>query len=95
MYNNVDLVKQWFSDGGKYEYDMALSDIISALSKAEFNEYLFAGYSAEYWSTDANIGMELFANINSIEVLEYDSLKEIKELFPDLYEAYKEVGGWG
>ena len=40
MYNNVDLVKQWFSDGGKYEYDMALSDIISALSKAEFNEYL-------------------------------------------------------
>ena len=60
---------------------MALSDIISALSKAEFNEYLFAGHSAEYWSTDANIGMELFANINSIEVLEYDSLKEIKELF--------------
>lgn len=95
VYNNVDLVKQWFSDGGKYEYDMALSDIISALSKAEFNEYLFAGHSAEYWSTDANIGMELFANINSIEVLEYDSLKEIKELFPDLYEAYKEVGGWG
>lgn len=95
VYNNVDLVKQWFSDGGKYEYDMALSDIISALSKAEFNEYLFAGHSVEYWSTDANIGMELFANINSIEVLEYDSLKEIKELFPDLYEAYKEVGGWG
>lgn len=95
VYNNVDLVKQWFSDGGKYEYDMALSDIISALSKAEFNEYLFAGHSAEYWGVDANICMELFANINSIEVLEYDSLKEIKGLFPDLYEAYKEVGGWG
>ena len=95
VYNNVDLVKQWFSDGGKYEYDMALSDIISALSKAEFNEYLFAGHSAEYWGVDANICMELFANINSIEVLEYDSLKEIKGLFPDLYEAYKEVGGCG
>lgn len=94
VYNNVETIKQWFSGGGNYEYDMALSDIISALSRAEFNEYLLAGHSAEYWRERSNIEMELFANINSIEVLGYDSLKEIKELFPELYDAYKEACGW-
>ena len=94
VYNNVDTIKEWFSDGGKYEYDMALSDIISAISKAGLNKYLFAGHSAEYWENNANVSMELLANINSIEVLGYDSAAEVRELFPELYTAYMEVVGW-
>lgn len=94
LYNNSDLVKRWFSDGGQYEKDMAFSDIMSALSKAEFNEYLVAGHSAEYWMDGTITSMEVFANLNSIEILDYDSMEEIKRLFPELYDAYKEVVGW-
>ena len=93
VYNNVDVIRQWFADGGKYEYDMALSDIISALSKAGLNDYLLAGHSEKYWGDKINQCMEILANINSMEILGYTSLAEIKEVFPGLYEAYREVVG--
>lgn len=94
LYDNVDVVKSWFADGGKYEYDVALSDIVSALSKAKLNDYLVAGHSAEYWEDRTLVCTELLANINSIEILEYESLVEIKNLFPELYDAYKGVVRW-
>lgn len=91
VYNHIDEIKTWFSDGGKYENDFALSDIISALSKADLNDYLFVGHSSEYWKDKVSLSMEILANINSIEVLGYDSMAEIKRYFPELYEAYKEM----
>ncbi len=94
LYNNCGLVKSWFSNGGQYEKDMAFSDIMSALSKARLNEYLVAGHSAEYWADSTITSMEVFANLNSIEILDYNSLEEIKRLFPELYDAYKGVVGW-
>ncbi len=91
VYNHIDEIKTWFSDGGKYENDFALSDIISALSKADLNDYLFVGHSSEYWKDKVSLSMEILANINSIEVLGYDSMAEVKRYFPELYEAYKEM----
>lgn len=94
LYDNVDVVKSWFADGGKYEYDVALSDIVSALSKAKLNDYLVAGHSAEYWENRTLVCTEILANINSIEILGYESLVEIKKMFSELYDAYKGVVGW-
>lgn len=94
VYNYADTVKQWFAEGGKYEADFALSDIISGLSKAGLNDYLIAGHTVEYWADDTNVMLEVFANLNSIEILGYDSIVEIKKIFPELYAAYKEVIGW-
>ena len=71
-----------------------MSDIISGLSKAGLNDYLIAGHTVEYWADDTNVMLEVFANLNSIEILGYDSIVEIKKIFPELYAAYKEVIGW-
>lgn len=69
----------------------SLFDIISALSKADLNDYFFVGHSSEYWKDKVSLSMEILANINSIEVLGYDSMAETKRYFPELYEAHKEM----
>lgn len=87
-----DTIIEWFSSGGKYEKDMAFSDIISALSQGSMNQYLIAGHRAEYWKNNPDIQkMEIFANIASIDILDLTSKMELQDIFSDLYTAYKEM----
>lgn len=92
IYNKTDEIAEWFSEGGKYDGDMALSDIVSALSEGGLNDILYSGHAAEYWKKDReNIYLEIFANMASIDVLDYKSKDEFSGLLKELYEAYKEL----
>ena len=93
VYDYKDKIKEWFSfEDSLYGMDMALSDIISALSLGDFNEFLYVGHDKAYWENNPDyVAMELFANIASIDVMDYDSKAEFHGLLEELYEAYKEL----
>lgn len=93
VYDYKDKVKEWFSfEDSLYGMDMALSDIISAVSLGDFNEFLYVGHDKAYWENNPDyVAMELFANIASIDVMDYDSKAEFHGLLEELYEAYKEL----
>ncbi len=92
VYNNRKLIAEWFSEGGKYEDEMALSDIFSALSDGKLNEVLCGGHELEYWLEDrTHASKEIFANITSIEILGYKSKAEFNGILEEIYKAYKEM----
>lgn len=91
IYNNTRQITGWFSESGKYENDMALSDILSALSAGRLNDVLYGGHQAEYWEDNINVCLEIFANISSIDILGYSSKKEFNGILKELYAAYKEI----
>ncbi len=92
VYDDKDEIEEWFSVGGKYDLDMALSDIISALSRGDMNDILCAGHEKEYWENNPDyICMEIFANIASIDVMDYGSRAEFHGLLQEIYAAYKEM----
>lgn len=92
IYNNIDIIESWFAIGGKYENDVAFSDIFSALSKGELNDILSAGHPVGYWlKSDERIYMEIFANISSIDNLNLKSKAELNGILSEIYEAYKEL----
>ncbi|MCI8967506.1 MAG: hypothetical protein HFH75_07980 [Lachnospiraceae bacterium] len=94
VYTNRALIAKWFSVGGKYEGDMALSDIFSALSNGELNKVLFSGHEKEYWLEDGTRAcMEIFADITSINILGYNSKAEFDGMLKELYDAYREMTG--
>ena len=94
VYNNRELIAEWFSEGGKYEGDMALSDIFSALSNGELNKVLFGGHKKEYWLEDGTRAcMEIFADITSINILNRNSKVEFDGMLKELYDAYREMTG--
>lgn len=92
IYNNIDEIRMWFLEGGKYDDDMALSDIFSALSEGDLNEILYSGHPVEYWKgSNKKVCMEIFANIASIDILDCKSKEEFGGILRELYEAYKEL----
>jgi len=94
LYNNVDIIKEWFSDGGIYEYNGAVSDIISALSKGKLNEELnlMLYHIPKYWN-DYTVATETMANITCID-MSNDEHKEFKALFGELFDGYNGVVEW-
>lgn len=92
VYDNIDKITEWFSDNGKYGTDIALSDIFSALSEGSLNDVLYSGHLPEYWKEDpTNLYLEIFANIASIDLLNYASKAEFEGILKELYQAYKEL----
>lgn len=92
VYNMHEEIAEWFCVGGKYCNDVALSDIISALSDGAMNDVLLAGHGEEYWNSNSEqIYIEIFANITSIDTLQYASKEEFKDFLKEIYEAYKEM----
>ena len=92
VYSNRKLIAEWFSEGGKYEEEMALSDIISALSDGALNEVLYGIHEPEYWLKDrTRVSKEIFANMTSIEVMGYKSKVEFSGILEEIYIAYKEM----
>lgn len=86
---NANKIQQYFVEGGKYENDFAMSDIISALSYNEIDVPI--GHGNDYWDDERNVSLEVFANISAIDVLETESKKEFNAILKDLYSAYKEI----
>jgi len=93
VYNYINEIKEWYSVGGKYEIDMALSDIISALTKGNpnLNDILYVGHKESYWKDNENVCKEIFANLSTIIVLNNKSKAEFKGLLKEIYEVYKEL----
>lgn len=91
VYDNIKIVRDWFKEGGKYENDMALSDIISAITCGNENEYLFSGHSPEYWRNEKNRCLEIFANMCSIKINGYGSESALKTMFHELHDAFERM----
>lgn len=92
VYDNRGTAEGWFCEKGKYKNDMALSDIISALSKGEMNDALYVVHEQEYWEADtSHVPTEIFANMVSIDLLGNKSRAEFECILKELYEAYKEM----
>ena len=89
LYENIE---KWFEEGGMFESDVGLSDMISGLSKSKLNNILIAGHKEEYWlKNDINLPAEVFANLSAMDVLDTQSKKEIMSMFSELFDAYREV----
>lgn len=87
--NKKEEIQQWFKDGGKYEDNFPLSDIISALSNNSIKVCI--GHKTDYWNDEENIVREIFANISSIDILNNEAKIEFGSLLKEIYEAYKEI----
>lgn len=90
LYDNQEKIKKWFDIDGIYEADEAVSDIISSLSKGKANNYLPAGHKPNYWK-DNTVAQEIFANLSSIYVLDYDKYFDFKSTFSGLFKNYLEI----
>ena len=92
IYTNKKTIINWFKEGGKYSDDVAMSDIISALSQGDMNDYLIAGHSREYWQQNSrNVSLKVFANIASIDTLGSASKSELITVFKELFSVYEEL----
>lgn len=91
VYDNIVEVEKLMAQGGKCRYDMAFSDILSALTDGEINDILTATHDSEYWLIENMKAMEIFANLSSIEVNAYASKSILERLLPELLEAYERM----
>lgn len=75
----------------KYADNPSVSDIISALSEGEFNEWTSYKHDKKYWKAydGLMVYLEVFANVVSIDI-EGDRTV-FSGLLEELYEAYKDV----
>ena len=89
VYDNREWITKWFEPDGKYENAFAISDIVSALTDGEIVGLV--GHSKECWSVPGFKKLELFANISAGDVLDLPEKEELKGLFKELFEAYKEM----
>lgn len=92
FYNNEEQIKKWFDDkDGIYSRNEAVSDIISALSMSDANEYLPYAHDKKYWERGSTVVREIFANLSSIDILDDGLYKEFKSSFAELFNSYLEV----
>lgn len=83
-------IQPWFDEGGKYENNFAICDIINALSKGNIETKI--GHTDDYWKENSNnIPLEVFADISSIDVLGDKSKVEFESLLKEIYESYMEM----
>ncbi len=88
VYDNFENLQELFAEGGKYDGEAALSDIMSALTNNEMS--LAIGH--EEWGRISNeVEMEIFANISSIDVLNLKYNNDIEYVLKDIREAYREA----
>lgn len=84
LYNNQETVLSWFD--GKYRNNVALSDIISALSGGIMD--VPYRHSAEYWdSSTMAVPMEIFAELASIKIIMPKLDAEVNEFLKELFDA--------
>lgn len=90
LYNNLQEIRSWLQEGGKYQYDELLSDIISALSRGAVD--VQAGHSAAYWdSNPVRQPMEIFADLTAIKIVNTPSFAEKSGFLKELFEVMEEM----
>lgn len=82
-------LQSYFDSGGKYEHDMALADIFSALTKNGL--ILPSGHTNEYWAKEGNIAREIFVNMSSIDIMGLDSKAEFDKVLKEIYNSYRKM----
>lgn len=82
-------IGDWFIPGGKYEENMAISDIFDALSEGKI-EVPF-GHPKAYWAQKGNDAAEIFANISAIDTLGLAGTEEFDVILKGIFTAYKGV----
>ena len=55
------------------------------------NNILNGKHKEAYWKNPENVYREIFANLSAIDVLDYESRTECKNILKEVYEAYKEL----
>ena len=94
VYANINQIEAWFDDGGVFEYDGAVSDIISALTKGITRILLPVGHDTAYWNADkTNVPMEVLANMAYI-TLKQEGYEDFIGMFGGLIKAFDEVVKW-
>lgn len=88
VYDNIKMIENLVAPESRYRYDMAFSDILSALSEGELNNLLAISHGIDYWKVPRMKSTEIFANLCSIEVNGYASKTILEQLFPELMEVY-------
>lgn len=91
--SNMEAIEE-LMQSKSYRYDMAFNDLISALTRGKANDILLVGHSAEYLLDEQDRAMEIFADITSIDMSNSSVKSELKGIFFELYNAYKEVVAW-
>ena len=90
LYDNEKEIFKWFNEDGIYEYDEAVSDIISAITNGQANDYLSIAHDKKYWNKET-VPQEIFANLSCIDILDDEKFNEFKELFEELFDSYLEI----
>lgn len=85
----LDEIQSWFVEGGKYEYNAAISDIFSALTNG--NITVAFGHKPEYWDTKEKIALEIFANISTLDIIDNKIMSEVEFLLKELFESYEGI----
>lgn len=91
--NNKNVIKILL-ENDEYANDFAFNDLISGLTRGEFNDILFVGHGKEYYESDGLQAMEIFANLTCIDMSDSVIKKEFNGILKSLYDAYKEVVKW-
>lgn len=84
-----DEIQLWFAEGGIFEDNAALSDIISALSKGKID--VLIGHSPAYWKNKANIIAETFANTSTLDLIDNETKNQISFLLKEIFDVYEEI----
>ena len=82
-------IEAWFSDGGKYENDAFLSDIISALSRNAIA--VPYGHPTEYWDRPLTKEREIFANLMVISAVGSSGADEIDRDLKLLHKIFSKM----
>lgn len=84
-----DVLQKLVDEGGKYENDLAIQDILYMLSGGQI-----AGSVGHPNADREIIILETFANMSTMDLLGYESCEEFKGILKELYDAYlKLIGG--
>ena len=77
-----DETESWFVKNGKYGFNVAISDIIGAVTENDIRPLIT--HDVECWNTYTKL-LEIFANVSSMYVLQDVALIDLKMYFRDIY----------
>lgn len=89
--SHLDEIKEWFKDGGLYEDNMSVADILCAITDGELFDmgFLPYGHRRDYWRIPGRKQKEFFANMSNLHLVEDIDVEPLNSLIPELFEAWR------